>query len=224
MKFLGVSGVFDYAGLNRSSRYRACSCCLPRITRASASGLTVYGAEYPPRLSSVYASLCTSRYPAQDSRPSGSLLLSRKALSSSTSCRLSGKAMALIGLRMMPTFPSPPLKFRTAGFPQYGFKAGISDKAFPQTGFAFVLRAHCCHRVLPALCQGRCAIRHLRASGPSRSTPGALAPVRVMLSRSIITLGSEEARCRASLRPPPKPCMRISRTRLSRRFRRPGCQ
>jgi hypothetical protein len=33
---------------------------------------------------------------------------------------------------MMPTFPSPPLKFRTAGFPQYGFKAGISDKAFPK--------------------------------------------------------------------------------------------
>ena len=40
-------------------------------------------------LSSVYASLCTSRYPAQDSRPSGSLFLSRKALSSSTSCRFS---------------------------------------------------------------------------------------------------------------------------------------
>jgi hypothetical protein len=89
MKFLGVSGVFDYAGLNRSSRYRACSCCLPRITRASASGLTVFGAEYPPHLSSVYASLCTSRYPAQDSRPSGSLFLSRKALSSSASCRFS---------------------------------------------------------------------------------------------------------------------------------------
>src|SRR5712671_1880187 len=89
MKFLGVSGVFDYAGLNRSSRYRACSCCLPRITRASASGLPVYGAEYPPRLSSVYASLNTSRYPAQDSRPSGSLFLSRKALSSSASCRFS---------------------------------------------------------------------------------------------------------------------------------------
>ena len=87
MKFLGVSGVFDYAGLSGCSRYRACSCCLPHITRASASGLTVYGAEYPPRLSSVYASLSTSRYPAQDSRPSGSLLLSRKALSSSASCR-----------------------------------------------------------------------------------------------------------------------------------------
>src|SRR5216684_774544 len=89
MKFLGVSGVFDYAGPNRSSRYRACSYCLPHITRASASGLTVYGAEYPPRLSSVYASLGASRYPAQDSRPSGSLLLSRKALSSFTPCRFS---------------------------------------------------------------------------------------------------------------------------------------
>src|SRR5258708_29044928 len=87
MKFLDVSGVFDYAGLGRCSRYRACSCCLPHITRASASGLSVYGAEYPPRLSSVYASLSTSRYPAQDSRPSGSLLLSRKELSSSASCR-----------------------------------------------------------------------------------------------------------------------------------------
>src|ERR1035438_206914 len=87
MKFLGVSGVFDYAGLNRSSRYRACSCCLPRITRTSASGLHLFGAEYPPRLSSVYASLNTSRYPAQDSRPSGSLLLSRMELSSSASCR-----------------------------------------------------------------------------------------------------------------------------------------
>ena len=28
------------------------------------------------------------------------------------------------------TFPAPPLKFRTAGFPQYGFKAGLSDDAF----------------------------------------------------------------------------------------------
>ncbi len=39
--------------------------------------------------------------------------------------------MARTGLRMMPTFPSPPLKFRTAGFPRYGFKASLSDPAFP---------------------------------------------------------------------------------------------
>jgi hypothetical protein len=32
---------------------------------------------------------------------------------------------------MMPTSPSSPLRFRTAGFPQYGSKAGLSDGAFP---------------------------------------------------------------------------------------------
>jgi hypothetical protein len=30
----------------------------------------------------------------------------------------------------MPTFPSPPLKFRTLSFPQYGFKASMSGGAF----------------------------------------------------------------------------------------------
>ena len=45
MKLLGVSGVFDYAGLNRSSRYRACSCCLPRMLTTSASGLYVFAAQ-----------------------------------------------------------------------------------------------------------------------------------------------------------------------------------
>src|SRR5205809_8041092 len=44
-------------------------------------------------------------------------------------CR-SSRAMARTGLRMMPTSPSPPLKFRTAGFPQYGFKVSMSDRAF----------------------------------------------------------------------------------------------
>jgi hypothetical protein len=39
--------------------------------------------------------------------------------------------MARTGLRMMPTFPSSPLRFRTAGFPRYGSKAGLSDGAFP---------------------------------------------------------------------------------------------
>jgi hypothetical protein len=42
----------------------------------------------------------------------------------------SSRAMARTGLRMMPTSPSPPLKFRTAGFPRYGFKASMSDRAF----------------------------------------------------------------------------------------------
>jgi hypothetical protein len=43
----------------------------------------------------------------------------------------SGGIEARIGLRMMPTFPRSPLSFRTAGFPQYGWKAGLSGDAFP---------------------------------------------------------------------------------------------
>jgi predicted permease len=43
----------------------------------------------------------------------------------------SGRTVARSGLRMMPTFPSPSLKFRKAGFPRSGFKASVSDRAFP---------------------------------------------------------------------------------------------
>ena len=47
--------------------------------------------------------------------------------------RVPGRNEARSGLRMMPPFPRSPLKSRTAGFPQYGFKAGVSDGAFPAT-------------------------------------------------------------------------------------------
>jgi hypothetical protein len=100
--------------------------------------------------------------------------------------KLSGRTMAPCGLRMMPRFPSPSLKFRTVSFPQSGFKAGISDAAFPVPGLPspFVLSATIEYS---PLCVGdRSTYKHLRASGSNRSTPGALAPVRVMLSRSII--------------------------------------
>jgi hypothetical protein len=43
----------------------------------------------------------------------------------------------------MPTFPLPSLKFRTAGFPQYGFKAGISDRAFPFDASSHRTVCHC---------------------------------------------------------------------------------
>src|SRR2546421_12410499 len=43
----------------------------------------------------------------------------------------SGMIEARTGLRMMPTSPRSPLSFRTAGFPRYGWKAGLSDGAFP---------------------------------------------------------------------------------------------
>src|SRR5229473_7837477 len=47
MKYLGVSGVFDYAGLSGNSRDRPRSCCLPNITKSSASGLHLFGALSP---------------------------------------------------------------------------------------------------------------------------------------------------------------------------------
>ena len=43
----------------------------------------------------------------------------------------SGRIEARTGLRMMPTSPRSPLSFRTAGFPQYGCKAGFSGGTFP---------------------------------------------------------------------------------------------
>jgi len=63
--------------------------------------------------------------------------------------------MARIGLRMMPPFPSPSLEYRTVGFTQYGYKAGLSDGAFPRdtqssvARFASVLRALRLHRRFP---------------------------------------------------------------------------
>ena len=97
--------------------------------------------------------------------------------------------MARTGLRMMPTSPSPSLKFRTAGFPRYGFKASLSGRAFPvdstvkpapgmpapstslQRPFA---RFRCGHSGL-ALCPGPGPASACRcARGPCPSTPGVL--------------------------------------------------
>ena len=75
--------------------------------------------------------------------------------------------MARSGLRMMPTFPPSPLSFRTASFPQYGWKVGLSGSAFPCAApvkpapgipraplrFASALRASCGATLRPALCQ-----------------------------------------------------------------------
>ena len=88
---------------------------------------------------------CRRLRSAQDWMPLSS---ASKAMPSWASCRLayswpfrqslalnesrwSGRTMARSGLRMMPTFPLSPLKFRTAGFPRYGLKAGRSGGAFP---------------------------------------------------------------------------------------------
>src|SRR5208282_2314684 len=82
-------------------------------------------------------------------------------------------------------------RFRKAGFPRYGFKAGRSGGAFPAMPklrvdrFASALRALRFRVSAPLCVGGRPALEHLRSSGFCRSTPGALAPVRVILSRYI---------------------------------------
>ena len=68
---------------------------------------------------------------------------------------------------MMPTFPSPPLKFRTVGLPQYGFKAGLSDGAFLQSDAVKPAPRH--PHVSP---QFAATLRALRGPRFSRSTPG----------------------------------------------------
>jgi hypothetical protein len=108
--------------------------------------------------------------------------------------------MARTGLRMMPTFPSSPLKFRTASFPRYGFKASLSDGAcLPRVAVKLApsmpARHHSLRRPSPASATeplpgsesklvrasaGRCA------RGPASLPQGSLAPVRVVLSRSLI--------------------------------------
>ena len=107
--------------------------------------------------------------------------------------------MARTGLRMMPTFPSPPLKFRTAGFPRYGFKASMSDRAFLPVRFlkpAPGIRLRPCslllsfarffHRRSPGSVSKTVEASTCRCAGGLPSLPqGSLAPVRVVLSRSI---------------------------------------
>jgi hypothetical protein len=108
--------------------------------------------------------------------------------------------MARIGLRMMPTFPSPSLKFRTVGFPQYGFKASLSDRAcrrgppvksvpdIPGTPRRLHLSFAGFGHHIPSGSESRIAgASACRCARGLPSLPqGSLAPVRVVLSRSLL--------------------------------------
>src|SRR3954452_20862809 len=111
----------------------------------------------------------------------------------------SGRIEARTGLRMMPTFPRSPRSFRTAGFPQYGWKAGLSGGAFPD--HQRLKPAPGLHLLTPGLpspfvhlrvgavapyCAGPPTGRCTALEGGSPSAPVALARVRVMLSRSVL--------------------------------------
>jgi len=123
---------------------------------------------------------------------------------------------------MMPPFPSLSLKFRKAGFPRSGFKASISDRAFPSVreflaalGLrpSFVLSASTVGFPVP---EKRGALEHRRSSSYRCSTPGALAPDRVILSRSIITYWPHPSHLQAHL---DFAAWRLIRDALAVRFR-----
>ena len=109
--------------------------------------------------------------------------------------------MARTGLRMMPTFPSSPLKFRTASFPQYGFKASMSDGVFRNgdelksspdmrsspsryaPAFVHVRATDAAWALSPT----RLALRRTAVQTAIAALPqGSLAPERVLLSHSIV--------------------------------------
>src|SRR5580658_10190282 len=100
----------------------------------------------------------------------------------------------------LPTFPRSPLSFRTASFPQYGWKAGFPSRAFlgdrrlkPAPGIRrppSSLHPPFVHFVVATVVRSELGLRTrsctaMRWNTPP--TPGALARVRVVLSRSVIT-------------------------------------
>jgi hypothetical protein len=103
---------------------------------------------------------------------------------------------------MMPTFPRSPLSFRTAGFPQYGWKAAFQAVPSWMIGGLSLLPA--CAVRHPVCIRPSCASWSQRLSrsvsgvgSPTRlrtaveghcsSAPGALAQARVIVSRTVIT-------------------------------------
>lgn len=100
-------------------------------------------------------------------------------------------------------FPSSPLKFRTVGFPQSGFKAGLSDRTFLDVPLLKPSTRHsqCCIQFDLSFVRSAADIAsgfrapaysalhaHRHAHGRfCRVTPGVLALVRCCRFRSVIT-------------------------------------
>jgi hypothetical protein len=103
------------------------------------------------------------------------------------------------GLRMMPASPPLPLKFRRADF------SATASRPEYQTGPSRRLRGLRVVRFTPVLCALSCLVLFLvlsrgtgRVGAPpfercARSAPGALVPIRVILSRSTITYSAPSA-------------------------------
>jgi hypothetical protein len=101
----------------------------------------------------------------------------------------SDRIEARTGLRMMPTSPRSPLSFRTAGVPQYGWKDGVSDGAFPtrRSVQAWLPLRRCDARAAPgARCNepSICLSRNCGfVTGPLSDSPGPHIPPRLRARR-----------------------------------------
>ena len=117
----------------------------------------------------------------------------------------SGRTMARCGLRMMPPFPSSPLSAVRRVFPstagRLAYQAGPSqhvDQLKPAPGMhcssPVCLRPSCLVANIgyPVLSRAAGSIVHHHEAEYS-ATPEVLAPVRVVLSRSIITYSTSSA-------------------------------
>jgi hypothetical protein len=100
MKLPGVSGVYDYAGPDRNSRYRSRPCCLPPMQKRQRPDCIFSKLNTQPTCTPVYASPNTSRCATQNSGPSGSLLLSRRTLHSLLHAGLSRRTAIAILLQL----------------------------------------------------------------------------------------------------------------------------
>src|SRR6202048_2862048 len=101
---------------------------------------------------------------------------------------------------MMPTFPRSPLSFRTAGFPQYGWKAGFPSGAFlddqrlkpapgmrrPTSSLHPPFARLVVSTVVP-LCVGPPTRLGTAVEGHYSSAPGALAQGRDIVSPTVLT-------------------------------------
>jgi len=111
-----------------------------------------------------------------------------------------------MGIRPCITFPRPPLKFRTAGFPQYGFKPVVGGNLRPHAGlYAAQASSALAHnspsRAIAALRRRR---GELRPNAPAQRP---LARQRVVLSRRVnayygLIRASRSSRRLIVLRPP----------------------
>ena len=80
MKLPGVSGVYDYAGPDRNSRYRPRPCCLPPMQKRQRPDciFSKSGSPSPPVPLFTLSLKTPAVGSAKSSGPSGSLLLSRR--------------------------------------------------------------------------------------------------------------------------------------------------